>query len=146
MLGQLIARILTGEAGIYFTRLRTIALYYTLIAVAGLGALLFLTIALFIWLASAVGSALYAALIFAGAFLVLAAIFYVMLAMARKPAKEQSRDRLQRDIASIAGVAAVTNLPRLLQSARRRKRLLAVPVALAGIWGAVRLAIAYRNR
>lgn len=144
MLGQLIARILTGEAGLYFTRLRTFATLYTLIGVAGAGAGFFLLLALFIWLTSAVG-ALYAALIFAGACLVVAAVFYVLLAIARRPARQESRDRLQRDVASIAGVAAMTNLPRLLQSARRRKRLLAVPLALAGIWGAVRLTLAYRR-
>lgn len=145
MLGSLVVRILTGEAGVMFARLRTVAVLYALMAVAALCAAIFLLLALFFWVASHLGP-IWAALAFAGGFVVVIGLLYVALAATRRPKETDRQERLRRDVASIAGVAAMSNLPVILRSARRQKRLLAIPVAAIGLWGAVRMAIYYRRR
>lgn len=145
MLGSLVVRILTGEAGVLFARLRTVAVLYALMAVAALCVAIFLMLALFLWVASHLGG-IWASLIFAGVFAVIIAVLYASLAASRRPKETDRQERLRRDVASIAGVAAMSNLPVILRSARRQKRLLAIPVAAIGLWGAVRMAIYYRRR
>ncbi len=46
---------------------------------------------------------------------------------------------MQRDVASIASVAAMSNMPLIFRSLRRRKSLLVVPVAAASVWGVYRV-------
>jgi hypothetical protein len=145
MLGQLITKVFTGEAGIFLARMRTVAILYAAMGLVALVMLIFLVTAAFVWLAAIYG-ALYTALGFAAVCLLAIVILYILLIIARRPPKQRASDRLQRDIASIASVAAVSNLPLMMQSVRRRKSLLLLPVAGVGIWAATRLILAMRNR
>ncbi|MFD2236324.1 hypothetical protein [Aureimonas populi] len=145
MLTQLITKIFTGEAGVFFARMRTVAILYAVMGIFALGLLGFLLGALFIWLASIYG-ALATALGFAAACLLGLVVLYIVLMIARRPPKDRASDRLQRDIASVASVAAISNLPLLMRSVRRRRSLLLVPVAGIGIFAAVRALSAIRRR
>ena len=145
MLTQLITKIFTGEAGVFFARMRVVALIYAVMVLVGMAMLGFLLAALFIWLASIYG-AFTTALGFAALCLVAIIVLYVLLIIARRPPKQRASDRLQRDVASIASVAAISNLPMLIRSFGRSKRLILVPVAAAGIYGAVRVILGFRRR
>lgn len=141
----LISRLITGEAGIYIARMRRIAGLYAIMAFFGLLTVGFVFSALYILLAHEVGS-LAASLIFAGIFLTLCLVTWILASMAQRPPSRRADDRLQRDVASIAGVAALTNAPLLFRSIRRRKSLLLVPVVGAtgfAIWRAIS---SYRDR
>ena len=141
----LISRLITGEAGIYIARMRRIAGLYAIMAFFGLLTAAFAFSALYILLANEVGS-LAASLIFAGVFLTLCAVTWILAAIARRSPGRREDDRLQRDMASIAGVAALTNAPLLLSSIRRRKSLLLLPIAGAAGFAIWRAISSYRDR
>ncbi|KQT42016.1 hypothetical protein ASG43_17195 [Aureimonas sp. Leaf454] len=134
MVLALIMRLFTGEAGIMFARLKRLAGLYLLMAILALVMLAFLLLALFAWIASHIG-VIETALIFAGVTFVLLVVTFVMAKITgRKPAN-RADDRLQRDIASIAGVTALSNAPQLLRVLRQRKGLVIVPAAAVGFAG-----------
>lgn len=137
MLTQLLTKIFTGEAGVYVARMRAVISIYAAMGVIAVGLVGFLLLALFFWLSAWIGPVM-TALAFAFVCLLLLIGAYVALVMARRPPKQRASDRLQRDIASVATVAAMSNLPWFFRSARRHKGLILVPVALAGAWGIVR--------
>lgn len=144
MLGPLIAKLLTGEAGIFIARMKRIAMLYAFMGVAALFLVIFLLIAAWLWAAQSVG-ALAAALYFALGFLVVIILLYVGVLIAGRAPKERASDRLQRDVASIAGVAAMTNIPLILRSVRRRKALIVLPVAGMAVWAGLRAFASRRN-
>ncbi|WP_210270041.1 hypothetical protein [Aureimonas mangrovi] len=121
------------------------AIIYAAMGLVALVMLIFLVTAAFVWFAAIYG-ALYTALGFAAACLFAIAVLYVLLIIARRPPKQRASDRLQRDIASIASVAAVSNLPLMVRSVRRRKSLLLLPVAGVGVWAVTRLVLSMRDR
>ena len=141
----LISRLITGEAGIYIARMRRVAGLYAIMAFFGLLTVGFVFSALYILLAREVGS-LAASLIFAGVFLTLCLVAWILASMAQRPPTRRADDRLQRDVASIAGVAALTNAPLLFRSIRRRKSLLLVPVVGAAGFAIWRAISDYRDR
>ncbi|WAJ30007.1 hypothetical protein [Antarcticirhabdus aurantiaca] len=145
MLTQLITKLITGEAGIFVEKMKRLAVLYALMAVCALFMLGFLMNALFVWLASHFG-AFGTSLGFALFFLVLVIAVYVMISAAGRPPANRADDRLQRDIASIASVAALSNAPLLFSSVRRRKSLLLVPVAGGFLFAVWRLITATRRR
>ncbi|WP_156382043.1 MULTISPECIES: hypothetical protein [unclassified Aureimonas] len=125
-------RLFTGEAGIMLARLKRLAGLYALMAILILVMLAFLLIALFAWVASHLG-VIEAALIFAGVTFLFVVVTFVLAKLAgRKPAN-RADDRLQRDIASIAGVTALTNAPQIYRVLKQRRGLLVVPAAAAGL-------------
>ncbi len=144
MVVQLITRLFTGEASIYFNRLRTMATIYAIMSIVALALVFFLLLALFIWIAQSVG-ALAAAIWFAAACLVILIGTYIVLTIARRPPRQRAADRMQRDVASIASIAAVSNMPLLFRSIRRRKSLLLVPVAAISAFGLFRAILGLRN-
>ena len=112
---------MTGEAGLYFARLKNMAVWYAAMGVFALVAVIFLLIALFSWVAVHLGS-IAAALIFAGVFLVLGIIAFVMARVsARPPRREPGDNRLERDIASIAGVTATVSQNSMFQNSSERR-------------------------
>jgi len=137
MLTQLITKIFTGEAGVFMARLRTVAAIYAVMAALAVGLVFFVLLAVFFFAAQRFGP-ITTSLLFAFIWLLLLLAAYVALVMARRPPKQRASDRLQRDIASVASVAAVSNLPLIVRSIRRRRSLLLVPIAAAGAWGLVR--------
>ncbi|NDV85706.1 hypothetical protein GTW51_03220 [Aurantimonas aggregata] len=145
MVLQLITRLITGEAGTYFVRMRRLAGLYAVMALFGLLTAIFLILALFIFLAETFG-ALPTALGFAGVFLLVFVVFWIMTIMVQRTPSRRADDRLQRDVASIAGVAALTNAPLLFRSIRRNKTLLLVPVAGATGFALWRAISNYRDR
>lgn len=145
MLTQLITKVFTGEAGIFFARMKRLAILYALMAVFALLMVGFLLASLYIWIAESYGS-LPTALGFAGVFFLLVLITYIVVVIARRPPHRRADDRLQRDIASIASVAALTNAPTILREVWRRKSLLLVPVAAVGAFGLYRLIAGFRRR
>lgn len=144
MVFQLISRMFTGEASIYFARMRTLATLYAIMAVLALAMLFFLLLALFVWIAQSAG-VLATAIGFAVGCLVILIGVYIFLSIARRPPRQRAADRMQRDMASIASIAAVSNMPLLFRSLRRRKSLLLVPVAAASAWGLFRVVQGVRD-
>ena len=107
--------------------------------------IVFLIIALFILLAQAIGP-LPAAFAFVGFFFALIVLTYILVVISRRPPSKRADDRLQRDIASIAGVTALSNAPLLFGMVRKRKSLLLIPViggAGLAIWRSI---ATYRRR
>jgi hypothetical protein len=141
----LITRLLTGEAGIYFARLRTVAAWYAMMGVFGLVTAIFVLVALFSWVASHLGT-LAAALVFAGAFLLLTLLAFALARAAGRPPRTGREDRLQRDIASIAGVTALGYAPQLGRLARQKRGLLIIPAVAAGFFGLYKGIAALRQR
>ena len=142
MLLQLVTKLFTGEAGILLGRLQRLAVLYAAIAVFALATLGFLIGALFAWLSGLFGPVA-TALGFALVCLLVVVALFVAVSAARQRPTVRTSDRLQRDVASIAGVAAITNFPTILRRVRKRKVLLLVPVAGASLWGILR---AFRTR
>ncbi|WP_152046095.1 phage holin family protein [Aureimonas psammosilenae] len=141
----LITRLLTGEAGLYFTRLKNMVVWYAIMGVFLLVMAIFLLIALYSWIAGAVGPIL-AALIFAGAFLVLSLVAFLLGRISGQPPRNKDEDRLQRDIASIAGVTAMANAPQLMRLMQRKRGFIIVPAAIAGFFGLYKAIAALRDR
>ncbi|TFF23087.1 hypothetical protein E3C22_11645 [Jiella endophytica] len=144
MIWQLVAKLVTGEAGVYVARIRRLIMLYAVMAVFAILMLTYLISALYVWVASIYGP-LATSLGFAGGFLVLIILTWIATIIVRRPPRKRADDRLQRDIASIAGVAALSNAPLLFQSAKRNKKLLLVPVAGAVGWAVWRAITAYRH-
>ncbi|WP_182085431.1 hypothetical protein [Aureimonas sp. ME7] len=145
MITQLITKLFTGEASIFLARLRTIVAIYAIMAIFALAMLGFLLLALFVWLAQSYG-VLATAIGFAVGCLVALIAVYIFLVIARRPPKQRAADRMQRDVASIASIAAVSNMPLLFTSIRRRKSLLLLPVAAFSFWGLFRVFQGYQDR
>lgn len=145
MIWQLVAKLVTGEAGVYVARMRRLVVLYIIMAVFALMMIAYLMTALYVWVASLYGP-LAAALGFAAVFFVLVLVTWILTVIVRRPPRKRADDRLQRDIASIAGVAALSNAPLLFQSARRNKKLLLVPVAGAVGWALWRAIESFRTR
>lgn len=141
----LITRLLTGEAGMFFARLRNMVVWYAVVGIFALIMLVFLVIALFTWVASHLGI-LSTALIFAGIFLVLALIAFAFAKLLGSPSRTRREENLQRDIASIAGITAMANAPQLVRLFRRKRGLLALPVVAVGFFGLYKAIAAFRER
>ncbi len=141
----LITRLLTGEAGVYFARLRSLIAWYAIMGLFAFVMTVFLTIALFSWMASHLGT-LPAALIFAGIFFVLTLVAFAVAQVSGKPPRTRKEDRLHRDIASIAGVTAMANAPQLFRLAKQKRGLLIIPAVLAGFVGLYKAIEAVRSR
>lgn len=145
MILALISRLFVGEAGIFVARLKRLFGLYVMLAIFAILTIVFLLIALFVWSSQNFGS-LNTALIFAGVAFVFVVILSIMLSLARRKPKTDTEERLQRDIASIAGVAALSNAPQLVKAMRQKRGLIILPVAAAGFYGLYRLIAAMRER
>ena len=145
MILALVSKIFAGEAGVFFARLKRLMALYVLLAILLLVLAIFVMIALFIWSAQNFG-ALPTALGFCGGSLVLVLIAVAMILMAKRRPSTRVDDRLQRDIASIAGVTALTNAPQIMRAVRRQKKLLLVPIAGMGFFGLYKLLANRRRR
>ncbi|WP_102958785.1 hypothetical protein [Mangrovicella endophytica] len=145
MLTQLVTKLIAGEAGVFFARMRRVMALYAVMAAFALAMIGFLLAALYIFLEQRYGS-LPTALGFAGGSFLLVILFWIMAVIARRPPHKRADDRLQRDIASIASVAALSHAPELFRTARRHKSLMLVPVAAAGAFGVWRLVTGRRYR
>jgi hypothetical protein len=141
----LITRLLTGEAGLYFTRLRNMAVWYAVMGVFALVLVIFLMIALFSWMASLLGTVA-TALIFAALFLLLTIVAFAIAQISGRPPRPEKEDRLQRDILSIAGVTAMSNAPQLMRLARQKRGLIMIPAVAAGFFGLYKVIAAFRER
>ncbi|HEY9055803.1 MAG TPA: hypothetical protein VIN77_01510 [Aurantimonas sp.] len=145
MVLQLVTKLITGEAGTYLARLKRLAGLYVVMALLAMAMLASLLSALSIFLADRFG-ALETALGFALVSLLLLLATWAAVVIVRRPPRKRADDRLQRDIAAIAGVAALSNAPLLLGTVKKRKSLLLVPVLAAGGWGIWRAINTYRSR
>jgi ABC-type uncharacterized transport system permease subunit len=145
MIGQLITKLFTGEASIYIARLRTAAAIYAAMALLALGMIGFLLGALFVWLAHRFGT-VQTAIGFAIVCLVGILGLYVLLTVARRPPRQRAADRVQRDVASIASIAALSNMPLIFSTLRRRKSLVLLPVVGVAAWGLIRSLRGFRDR
>ena len=137
-------KLFAGEAGVFFARLKRLAALYVLLGVLFLILAIFVMIALFIWCAQNFG-ALPTALGFCGGTVVLLLLTFVMIIIVRRRPSTRADDRLQRDIASIAGVTAISNAPQILRAFKRNRGLVAVPVAVAGVYGLYRFVTGQRD-
>ncbi|WP_055852463.1 hypothetical protein [Aurantimonas sp. Leaf443] len=145
MMGALIGRLLTGEAGAYFAKLKSLAILYAVLGLLGFFAVAFLFGALFAWLASLYGGVA-TSLGFAVLMLLLCGVTAVVIGIAKRPRRRRTDEALRRDMASMAGVAALSNAPMLFAAVRKRRGLLVLPaVAMVGL-GAWRLLDHYRHR
>ena len=144
MIWGLISTLVMGEAGSYLARLKKVAGLYAAMAIFGLGLLFSLLASLYIFLAQRYG-ALETALGFSAGWFVLVVVAWVLVIVARKPPRKEADDRLKRDIASIAGVAALSNAGLMIKQVKRRKSLLLVPVAAVGGWALWRSIETYRQ-
>ncbi len=144
MIWGLISTLLLGEAGTYVARLKKIAGLYAVIAVFAIGLVFSLLASLYIYLAQRFG-ALETALGFSAGWFVLLVLAWITLMIVRRPPAKRADDRLKRDIASIAGVAALSNAGLMLKQVKRRKSLLLVPVAAVAGWAVWRSVDTYRR-
>ena len=145
MIFALITRLFQGEAGIFLARLKRLVGLYIMLGVFSLLLLIFLIITLFIWSSQHYGS-LNTALGFSAGALVLVLLTFVMTLLAKRKPQTRADDRLQRDIASIAGVTALTNAPQIMRAVRRQKKLLLVPIAGMGFFGLYKILTNRRGR
>ena len=144
MIGGLISTLLLGEAGTYFARLKKIAGLYAVMAFFALCTVFSLLASLYIYLAGRFG-ALETALGFSAVWFVLVVLTWIAVSIAKRPRAKQADDRLKRDIASIAGVAALSNAGLMLKQVKRRKSLLLVPIAAVAGWAVWRSIETYRK-
>ncbi|RFC66278.1 hypothetical protein DYI37_02170 [Fulvimarina endophytica] len=103
--------------------------------------LAFLITALFVYVAAQIG-ALNAALIASGLCLGIIIILWITTIIVGRNPEKRAQDRMSRDIASIAGTAALANVPKMFAMARKRKvAALATSVVAVvgfGLWRALR--------
>lgn len=133
MIGALISTLIFGEAGVYLARLKKLASLYLVMAAFAICMLFSLLASLYIFLAERFG-ALETALGFSAVWFVLVVVAWILIIVARRRPAKRADDRLKRDIASIASVAALSNAGLMLKQVRRRKSLLLVPVAAVAGW------------
>ncbi|WP_148227478.1 hypothetical protein [Fulvimarina pelagi] len=99
--------------------------------------LAFLITALFVYVAAQIG-ALNAALIASGLCLGVILLLWITTLVVRRTPEKRVQDRMKRDIASVAGTTALSNLPKIFAMARKRKAaaLLTPLIAIVGfgIW------------
>lgn len=145
MLAALLTTLVRGEAGAFFARLKRVAGLYALIALVALALLAFLFHALFLWLSFHFGE-MATTLGFAAAFALILGALLVMLRLSGRRPLPEADDRLRRDIASIAGVTALSKAPQLVRALQRKRGLLIVPTAAAGFWGLYRILSYVRRR
>ena len=145
MVFPLIVRLFTGEAGQFLARLKRLVGLYVLMGVFGLALIVFLLGALFLWSAHRYGG-VWTALMFSAAAFGLLSITFILTLLAKRPPAKRADDRLQRDIASIAGVTALSNAPQIARAFRQNKSLLILPAAGVGAYGFYRLIAALRGR
>ncbi|BDA85888.1 hypothetical protein Sa4125_34300 [Aureimonas sp. SA4125] len=145
MLLALVTKIFAGEAGVFLARLKRIAGLYVLMAICLSMLVIFLMIALFTWASQHFGT-LPTALGFCGGSLVLVLLTFVMIMMAKRRPSTRADDRLQRDIASIASVTALSNAPQIFRAIRHNRSLIAFPIAAGGLYGLYRLIAGSRRR
>ena len=145
MILTLITKLFAGEAGVFIARLKRLAALYVLLGVLILVFATFAMVALFVWCAQNFGT-LPTALGFCGGSLILVLLTFVMIIIVRRRPSTRADDRLQRDIASIAGVTAISNAPQILRAMQRNRSLIAIPVAAAGVFGVYRLVAGLRSR
>ncbi|MDY8110379.1 hypothetical protein U0C82_14650 [Fulvimarina sp. 2208YS6-2-32] len=133
----ILAKIFQGELGIYFARLKRLAILYVIMAIFGILLLAFLITALFVYVATQIGP-LNAALIASGLCLAVMVGLWITTIVVRRRPEKRAQDRMKRDIASVAGTSALVNLPKIFAMARKRKAaaFLTPVVALVGfgIW------------
>lgn len=129
MLGSLIATILSGEAAEVARRARAAAVAYAVAAMLCLVGVGFLVGAGFVAAARRFGT-IEAALAFGFAFLVIGFGIVAVHAMTEKRRRKAAAGRRYADVATIAGVAAVTLLPTLL---RGRSAVGGIAAAALGI-------------
>lgn len=129
MLGSLIATILSGEAVEAARRARTTAIAYAAAGLLGFVGVGFLVGAGFVAAARRFGT-IEAALAFGFGFLVVGLGIVAIHSMTEKRKKKAAASRRTADIATIAGVAAVTLLPTLL---RGRSAVGGIAAAALGI-------------
>ncbi len=129
MLGSLIATILSGEALDAARRARSAAIAYAVAGLLGLLGVGFIVGAGFVAAARRFGT-IETALAFGFAFLVVALAIVAIHSMTQKRRKKAAASRRTADVATIAGVAAVTLLPTLL---RGRSAVGGIAVAALGI-------------
>lgn len=114
MLGSLIATILSGEAQEAARRARSAAIAYAVAGLLGLLGAGFLVGAGFVAAARRFGT-IETALAFGFALIFVALAIVAIHSMTRKRRRKAAASRRTADIATIAGVAAVTLLPTLLR-------------------------------
>ncbi|EAU42481.1 hypothetical protein FP2506_06566 [Fulvimarina pelagi HTCC2506] len=133
----LIAKIFQGELGTYVARLKRLATLYAIMAIFAVLLLAFLITALFVYVAAQIG-ALNAALIASGLCLGVILLLWITTLVVRRTPEKRVQDRMKRDIASVAGTTALSNLPKIFAMARKRKAaaLLTPLIAIVGfgIW------------
>ena len=144
MIGGLISTLILGEAGTYLARLKKLAGLYAVMAVFALCMIFSLLASLYIFLAQRFG-ALETALGFSAVWFVLAVMVWILVIIARRRPAKRADDRLKRDIASIAGVAALSNAGLMLKQVKRRKSILLLPIAAVAGWAIWRSIDAYRQ-
>lgn len=130
MLASLIATILSGEALDAFRRTRSAAVAYAaagLFAIVGLG---FLVGASYVAAARRYGT-IEAAIAFGAGFLLIALVIVTIHAVRQKNRKKAIEGRRTTDVATMAGVAAVTLLPSLMRGRAAAGGLAAAVAALA---------------
>jgi len=139
MLGSLIATILSGEAADAVRRARSAAIAYAVAGLLGLVGIGFLVGAGFVAAAQRFGT-IEAALAFGFAFLVVAGGIVAIHSLTRKRRRKEATSRRTADIATIAGVAAVSLLPTLLRGKS------AIGTIVLGALGIVAYGIYRENR
>ena len=145
MLLQLVMKVFTGEAGVFLARMRRVAAIAAIAAFFAIAMVGFLIGAAFVWVAESYGG-FWTSIIFAVLCLVVVLLLLIALTIARRPPKEKASDRLQRDVASIASVAALSNAPTIFRSVRRRRSLLLIPAAGGLLWAVLRAINVWRER
>ncbi|MEN3791497.1 hypothetical protein [Fulvimarina sp. MAC3] len=133
----LVAKIFQGEIGIYLARLKRLATLYAVMSVFILLLIAFLITALFVYAASFIG-ALNAALIASAACLAIVVVLWITTIVVRRKPEKRAQDRMKRDIASVAGTTALSNLPKIFAMARKRKAAAIMTPLVAivgfGVW------------
>lgn len=131
MFASIIASIAAGETATIIGRVKRAAIVYVLVALMVLLALIFGLLALYVWIAQHYG-AMPAAIGFAVAFIVIAALLLIIhKATSRAAAKRAARERAV-DLKAIAATAAVAGLPAILS---RKGSGMALLVPVLGVVG-----------
>jgi MFS family permease len=131
MFGTLIASIVAGETTDIIGRTKRTAIAYVIAGLLVLFGVMFGLIALYVWVAGHWGP-ITAALVLAGAFVVLAVLVIVIHNSSAKRQKREASKRRSVDAKAIAATAAVAALPALLA---KRGSAVALIVPVLGVVG-----------